>query len=234
MVSGLGRRLDDHEGFRHVRDPRVAAVGDGPTVAADRPATVVPRTGCRCQTPGRDPALYERDRPVSVYPVPPCCSAASASTRRRSSTSFEPYGDDRADPHHLRRDRPADRLLPPRRLAPLHRGRARRRGGDLNLARHPDRRASSPRSSATRSATRSASSVGPRTVQRAGLEASSSRSTSSAPRSSSRRTGRRRSCSPASCRSCARSPRSSPASARCRGARSSRTTCSAASSGRSA
>ena len=42
--------------------------------------------------------------------------------------------DDRADPDHLRRVRAADRLLPPRRLAPLHRRPPRVARASLNLA----------------------------------------------------------------------------------------------------
>ena len=76
----------------------------------------------------------------AVYPAPPwpscTCSRPSWRSvwiRRRSSTIAEPVRRDRADAHHLRRDRPADRLLPPRRLAPLHR-RVLANQGKLNLA----------------------------------------------------------------------------------------------------
>ena len=90
-----------------------------------------------------------------------------------------PLRRDRADPDHLRRDRPADRLLPPRRLAPVHR-RAPRHAGQAQHRRHPDRRASSPPSSATRSAT--IRQEGRPGLFRARTRGSSSRSTSNAPK----------------------------------------------------
>ena len=195
---GLGLGFDDDEGLGH-----------GTRFRLDDGATVAPHPYFRSDT--RSPGVSNRPDRDSQN-APSNLSRWSwgefpTSSTRRSSCSLRHH---RAVPDHLRRVRPAVRLLPPRRLAALHRRPLRLDHKiDLNISvllrrrlprgghRRPGRLRVRPQGRARRSSS-------------ARTRSSSSRSTSSRPTRSSRATARRRSCSPASSRSCGRSRRSSP------------------------
>ena len=189
MVSAFALGFDDHERFGHEgptglgRWDRPSSVVGGATVGgAYRRRTVVRRSG-RCQ-----------------LRVVPEAARGGPSILRASCTCSRPFLALSLDPKEILDDLSPygeiglmliifaetgllDRLLPPRRLAPLHR-RDPRQPGQAEPRRHPRSAASSPPSSATRSASPSArrrvrASCGART------RGSSNRSTSTAPRTSS-------------------------------------------------
>ena len=234
--DGVGLRFgfDDHERFGH---GGVLGAGDGigrpvwsarATVGVSAPDSGVAGGPCQLRVvPGADG--------WAVYPAPSSSPALDHSRAQSGSEGDpqrpEPVRRDRADADHLRRDRPARRFLPPRRLAPLHR-RDPRQPGQAEPRRHPHR-VLRRRRHRRPGRVHHRPEDGTRACCAAPIRGSSNGSSSTAPRTSSTNTERRRSSSRASCRSCARSRRSSPASARCRAGRSSASTSSAGSSGRS-
>src|ERR1700704_6994120 len=107
----------------------VVGCAERPTGGVD--LTVVPRTRHPCQTFPWCIPLVPGVNPSSGAALSIVSSHAPGGAEPRSPGPAEllrPLGHDRAVPHHLRGDRAAHRVFPPRRLPPLHRRPARVEG----------------------------------------------------------------------------------------------------------
>ena len=146
MVLAFAFGFDDHERFCHVMSYGSCSV----VGAGAEPSSLVGEGGREAY---RRRTVVPRARPLSTPGVPGSAGSGPSILRRRAPALDhsraqpgsegdpqrpEPVRRDRPDAHHLRRDRPARRLLPARRLAPLHR-RDPRQPGQVEPGRRPAR-----------------------------------------------------------------------------------------------